>query len=270
MVKTINDITEKNFNKLSILVSTSGLSFCITHLVSNHIINFTETSFSDILPIEEQLWKAFLDYPLLSKPFDEIEIVHNNALNSFVPASLFNKEYLASYLQYNTKVFETDFFTYDFLENYNLYNVYVPYAHINNFLLDHFKTFEYQNSNTVLVKKLLNYNLHNFVKTVYVHIQENNFEIVVLNHQELLFFNSFAYKTAQDFLYYLLFTLEQLQINPDNGNVVFLGKIKPTSDIFLLSYNYIRNCEIIKLSHIAKVLQVSEQKLIENFILFQS
>jgi hypothetical protein len=48
-----------------------------------------------------------------------------------------------------------------------------------------------------------------------VHFSEGHFEIIIQN-QKLLFFNSFDYQTPEDFIYYVLFTAEQLSLNPEN------------------------------------------------------
>jgi hypothetical protein len=62
---------------------------------------------------------------------------------------------LGSYLQYNTKVFETDFFAFDTLSNYDINAVYIPYVNMNNFFIDKFGTFDYKHANSILVTKLL-------------------------------------------------------------------------------------------------------------------
>jgi hypothetical protein len=46
-----------------------------------------------------------------------------------------------------------------------------------------------------------------------VHFSEGHFEIIVIQNQKLLLFNSFDYQTP-DFIYYVLFTAEQLSLNP--------------------------------------------------------
>jgi hypothetical protein len=47
-----------------------------------------------------------------------------------------------------------------------------------------------------------------------VHFSEGHFEIIVIQNQKLLLFNSFDYQTPEDFIYYVLFTAEQLSLNP--------------------------------------------------------
>ena len=72
MVITNNDITQKTYKKLSIQVSLSGLSFCVFDLLSNKVINTMSIHFEKNKVIEEQLWRTFVDYPILTKSFDEV------------------------------------------------------------------------------------------------------------------------------------------------------------------------------------------------------
>jgi hypothetical protein len=270
MVVTNNDITQKNYKKLSIQVSLSGLSFCVFDLLTNKVLTSDTIEFPKNSVLEEVLWKAFIDNIILSNTYDEIVVLHDNSLNTFVPNSLFNEDYLGSYLQYNIKVFSTDFFASDFLKNHDMHNVYVPYVNINNFLLDQFESFDYKNCNTVLVNKVLDISKTTTDKQVFVHIQNNNFQIIVTKESNLLLFNSFEYSTPEDFIYYILFTFEQLQLNPDTVSLNLLGTITKESEYFAIAYKYIRNCSLLNTSSISSTFGKSEDEIRNHFILFHS
>ncbi|MDP5000472.1 MAG: DUF3822 family protein [Flavobacterium sp.] len=270
MVITNNDITLKTYKKLSIQVSLNGLSFCVFDLISNKVILTKSINFEKNKVIEEQLWRTFVDYPILTKPYDDVIIIHDNNLNTFVPNSLFDANFLASYLQYNTKVFETDFITHDVIFPYEINNVYVPFVNINNFLLDQYETFEYQNANSILVKQLLDLSKNKEEKQVFVHLQKEHFEIIIVKNQQLLLFNSFLYNTPEDFIYYLLFTFEQLQLNPETVLVQILGNCNEDDAYFKIAYKYIRNCSIIQNIDKASILDVTPSDLRNHFILYHS
>ena len=270
MVVTNNDITQKTYKKLSIQVSLSGLSFCVFDLFTNKVQHTAEIIFEKNKVVEEQLWRSFVDNSILTKPYDEIVVLHNNNLNTFVPNSLFDVNFLASYLQYNTKVFETDFFTYDVVFPYEMNNIYVPFVNINNFLLDQYETFEYQNSNSILVKQLLDLSKNKDEKQVFVHIQKEHFELIVAKNQQLVLFNSFQYKTPEDFIYYILFTCEQLQLNPETILVQILGNCLEDDAYFKIAFQYIRNCSLLDVSNKASILGVTTSALRNHFILYHS
>ena len=270
MVITNKDITKKTYQKLSIQISLGGLSFCVFDLLTNKILNSKSISFEKNSVIEEQLWKTIIDFPILTKPYDEVVIIHDNNLNSFIPNSLFDPNFLASYLQYNIKVFETDFFTFDDIFPYEIKNVYVPFVNINNFLLDQYNTFEYQNSNSILVKKILDYSKKVEEKEVFIHIQKGHFEIVIVKNQKLILFNSFQFETPEDLIYYILFTFEQLQLNPETVMIQILGNCVENDLNFNIIYKYIRNCYLLDVTDKIDIFNVSSSSLRNNFILYHS
>ncbi len=267
----MNDtITAKNYKKLSLQIAQNGMSFCCFDTLNCEITSCKSVSFSKYSPIEEELWKAFINHPQLTRPYDEIVVLHDNSFNTFVPNALFDENFLGSYLQYNTKVFETDFFAFDALGNYEVNNVYVPLMNVNNFLIDQFGVFDYKNANSVLVNRLLDASKNNEEKQVYVHVQDSHFEIVVVRNQQLLLFNSFEYKTPEDFLYYLLFTMEQLFLNPETAKVSVLGKIGEGHPCFALAYTYVRHLSLYDTSALQEKWGKTREEALEHFILFNS
>jgi hypothetical protein len=271
LMSTAQDITEKKYRKLVLLVGTKGFSYCIHDTLSGKVeavkhIDFTK--FPRPNRVEDHYWKAFVDNYDLTRDYDEVLVIHNNNLNTFVPTALFDAEYLGSYLQYNTKVFETDFFDYDEIANTEMNNVYIPYVNINNFLIDQYGPFTYKNANSILVSKLLEVSKNIDSKRVFVHFTQSCFEIVVVQNQKLLLFNSFEYTTKEDFLYYLLFTAEQLNLNPETFRLQLLGEITEDSEYFQMAYKYVRNVSLIDLEPRHDNLTKAEQ--LKHFILLQS
>ena len=272
-INSMINIAEKKHKKLSIQVSLTGLSFCCFDTLNNTVTSFNEVHFDTFhkaTKIEDLFADAFKDYPELKESYDEILVIHNNNLSTFVPEPLFDENFLGSYLQYNTKVFETDFFTFDEIANYQMNTVYIPYVNINNFFIDQFGTFDYKHANSILVAKLLVASKNKDVKKMFVHINTGHFEIIVVQNQKLVLFNSFDYKTPEDFLYYILFTAEQLNLNPENFPLELIGNIDAESDYFKIAYQYIRNVSLIDVEDLRWNNYFSEAENRNHFILFNS
>ena len=268
-----SNITEKKYKKLSIQVALNGLSFCCFNTLNNTITSFNEVRFDTFhkaTKTEDLFAGAFSDYPELKESYDEILVIHNSNLSTFVPEPLFDENFLGSYLQYNTKVFETDFFAFDEIANCQMNTVYIPYVNINNFFIDQFGTFDYKHANSILVSKLLIGSKNNPEKKMFIHINSGHFEIIVLQNQKLLLFNSFEYSTPEDFLYYILFTAEQLGLNPEEFPLELIGKIDAESDYYQLAYKYIRNVSLIDISDLQAKNNFSEADNRNHFILFNS
>lgn len=267
------NIAEKKYKKLSIQVSLTGLSFCCFDTLNNTVTSFNEVHFDTFhkaTKIEDLFSDAFRDHPELKDSYDEILVIHNNNLSTFVPEPLFDENFLGSYLQYNTKVFETDFFAFDEIPNYQMNAVYIPYVNINNFFIDQFGAFDYKHANSILVSKLLIASKNKDEKKMFVHINTGHFEIIVVQNQKLLLFNSFDYNTPEDFLYYILFTAEQLNLNPENFPLELIGNIDTESDYYKIAYKYIRNVSLIDVEDLRWNNYFSEAENRNHFILFNS
>ncbi|WP_396195471.1 DUF3822 family protein [Flavobacterium sp.] len=264
-------VTDKTYRKLSIQVSLNGLSFVTFDTILNKPLSLQNIAMGKVnvmSKIEDLFAEAFQNHAELKAGYDEIVIVHSNNLSTFVPTALFDEEYLGSYLQFNTKVFETDFFAFDELPTYEMNNVYIPYVNMNNYFIDQFGTFDYKHANSILVQKLLEASRNNEERKMFVHVSDSHFEIVIVQNQKLLLFNTFDYKTPEDFIYYILFTAEQLQLNPESFKLELLGKIFEGDLLYDIAYQYVRNVSLFEVSSIQNQFTEAENR--EHFILLHS
>ena len=266
-----SSVIDKMYQKLAIQVSLNGLSFATFDTLLNKPLQLQKINLGKVnvtTKIEDLFAEAFQNHTELKAGYDEIIIIHSNNLSTFVPTALFDEEYLGSYLQFNTKVFETDFFAYDELGNYEMNNVYIPYVNMNNYFIDQFGTFDYKHANTILVNKLLDLSKNNQESKMFVHVSDTHFEIVVIQNQKLQLYNTFEYKTPGDFIYYILFTAEQLFLNPENFKLELLGKITEGDSLYTIAYNYVRNTNLFDVSFMTGSLTDAEKR--EHFILLHS
>ncbi|WP_074406709.1 MULTISPECIES: DUF3822 family protein [Aquimarina] len=257
MVQTINNTIDNTSKTLSIQVSLNGLSFCTVN-TNNQITSIAHESFGIQLTPTQVLDKikyTFDHNHNLKGTFDTIEVIHQNDLYTVVPKALFNEDSLKEYLKFNTKVLQNDFIAYDELHPHNITTVYIPYTNINNFFFDTFGSFTYKHSSTILINSLLTQEKNSESITVFANINDASFDIIVINKGNLILSNTYKYQTKEDFLYYLLYTTEQLQLNPEEFSLVFLGDISRDSEFFNIAYTYIRH---IRFGNLLKKPQVTE------------
>jgi len=241
------NIADKNFMKLSIQVSLNGLSFCVADTVSQKLMISDRVDFSDEknpMAAKDELEKLFQKHDIENMQFDEVLAVHRNTLFGLVPKSLFNPKKLNEYLKFNSKVLANDVLAYDEVENHDLVNVYVPYVNINNYIFDLFGEFNFMHNGTVLLQSLMNNQTQNQDTTCFAHVNKHQLDITVLNQRKLVLYNSFKYNTKEDFAYYLLFVIEQLELDPKTVIVKLFGDIEEDNEIYQLCYNYIQNISI--------------------------
>ena len=66
-------------------------------------------------------------------------------------------------------------------------------------------------------------------------------DIVIIEGNQLLFYNAFPYHSKQDFIYFIIFVIEQLNLNPEDIELKFSGKIDKKSTLYDIAWKYIRN-----------------------------
>ncbi len=235
---------EKTHKELSIQISLSGLSFCILNRETNTIIylkTHPTTNKKTPFQILDKLQLLFDEEEALNQSFDAVTLIYVNELATLVPKALFKEDLLADYLKFNSKILKTDFISYDEIKVIDAVNVYVPYVNINNYIYDRFGSFTYKHFSTILIESLQEIKANEHDQKAYINVNDSHFEIIVFRDHKLLFYNTFEYKTKEDFIYYLLFTTEQLNLNPEVLELVFLGKINKNDAIYDMTYKYIRN-----------------------------
>ena len=243
---TIEDST-LNYHKLSIQISLNGLSFCILDTIGNKIEKADSISFSKLLTpyeVQKKLKEIIIKHEVTNYSYSEVVVVHRNNLFSLVPKAIFDEKELVNYLKFNTKILANDLISFDEIESYDIVNVYVPFVNINNYIYELFGEFTYMHNGTVIIQSLLSAHSNGKETVCYAHISGQQLDIIVISEKKLIFYNSFNYNTKEDFIYYLLFTFEQLKLDSDTTKLRLFGTINENDDIYNLCYSYINNISI--------------------------
>ena len=240
-IKTLKTIIE---NKLSIQFNLDGFSFSIYNIISKKEVYFREYEFENSQVTPENLLLKIKDIfetdTQLQNDFSSVLVIHQNNLSVVVPNRYFNEKELNSYLNFNVKKLTIDYVAFDHLKVLESKNIYIPYININNYLFQNFGEFEYKHHSTVLIEKLLTIT-NNIKKTMYVNVSKTSLDIVVIKNNQLILFNTFSYNTKEDFIYYILFVAEQLNLNVNEFSLHFTGKVNLEDAIYKITYKYIKN-----------------------------
>jgi hypothetical protein len=179
---------------------------------------------------------------IFSEDFEEVTIIHQNELATLVPNDLFSESHIADYLKYNSKILESDYISFDEVDDIDAKNVYVPYVNINNYIFDTFGQFTYKHSLTVLIEAVCKNNYSNSTDyRIYLNLNPTTFEMLVFHDKKVILTNIHQYVSKEDVLYFVLFTFEQLDLNTEIHELILSGDIEKDDDIYHLLYKYIRH-----------------------------
>ena len=95
----------------------------------------------------------------------------------------------------------------------------------------------------ILIKKVLNLcSTEKFSKQLFIHLHFDAMDIFLVEKNKLIFYNRFVVKNENDFMYYLFFVVEQFDLDPNEFEIQFLGRIyafESYYDIVKDYHNYI-------------------------------
>lgn len=259
---------------LSIQISLNGLSFCILDTSEKTIHYLKSVTFDKKKsPYEllEKLEAAIETQSLLKQSFDAVYCVYQNELSCLVPEALFEEEHLAEYLKFNAKILKTDYIAYDVLPCIESMNVYIPLININNYIFETFGNFTYKHASTVLIESLIESQTQTASTALYLNVNSNSFELLAIENKKLQFYNRFNYHSKEDFIYYLLYSVEQLKLDPESVKLHLLGNIDEKNELFQIAYRYIRHVELLKTEQQFQCAEsITTTNLLAYFLLLNS
>lgn len=234
---------------LSFQVNFELFRICVIDSDTNRCLFLEDYKLFDIYTttdLLDQLDILFEDHVLIKAGFwKSITLGIKNTQFSLVPESLFEKEYLKEYLILNTTLDrepdeEYHFFKQKQTEAINIFAT-------NNRLTSWFNKMYplkqiriIHHTSSMIEGILLQKDLAPSEKSVYIQVEQYFLTITVKQGKKLIFCNSFTFNTSEDFVYFILFVFDQLELNPEKCPVVVFGEITHDSESFSKLYKYIR------------------------------
>ncbi|WP_299126112.1 DUF3822 family protein [uncultured Winogradskyella sp.] len=261
---------KNNIKELSIQINLNGLSFCILNRETKSIEFLNTITFANKLTpndILDHLKAELSSNTAFSEDFDAVIVIHQNELATLVPKNLYNENNKADYLKFNSKILRTDFITEDDININESINVYVPYVNINNYIFETFGEFIYKHSSSILVDTILSKEKATEEPIVYININKNTIELLVINKGQLQLFNVFEYHSKEDFIYYILFVYEQLKLDVETTPIKLSGIVDKDDELYSILYTYVRHIDFIDTDFKYKISEGIKDKTVHHHYL---
>lgn len=162
-------------------------------------------------------------------------LVPMNLLETMTPKELLQHSYSTSKIQ-----FDTD---YNRISELSIVNIYDIPLWVKSFFVLRFPRVVIQHLGTGLIRGM--FNGSSFKPTLHIFLTTEYALMIMVKHNELLFYNSFEYSNENDLVYYALNILTQTNSLSDNGNCILHPFSEATIDVdvFLNKWKSIREVE---------------------------
>ena len=225
---------------LTIQHSLDGLSFVIFDTEEQKFLSLKHYHFN-----ENNIQLSILINELQEREqwnindFKSVKIIIDNNFNTFVPKDFYQKELESDYLSMLNIKSETQTMS-DLISN-DIYNIYPVAPDIDDVLKMSDKIKIYHASSIKVDSLIKEFSERIQGTRAFVNVKNNSYELTIINDTKLIFHNYFNFNTKEDFLYFILFTFEQLKIDNETIPLYFMGLIEEKSVIVELCSRYIRN-----------------------------
>jgi hypothetical protein len=258
---------------LSLMYDEFGFTSCLFNSQQNRFIgffNFPIPEKSEVKNFAFHFEQLLSEYRWLTSKFEKVNFLLNNPYSTLIPLALFDAEKADSYLKFNLSEKSDYSVNFDKLKNIATATIYYAPEGLTEKVSEIWPNSTFVHSGTSLLEILaINYKNLSNNKQVFVNVHEDRFELVYFKENKLHFYNSFKYKTKEDFIYFLLATLEQLSVNPEDAQLVLMGIIDKSGKLYEITYQYIRNIEFIERNENFSYSYVMEELLPHyNYVLF--
>jgi len=242
---------------LLLFVSDNKITFSIFDDINRAILGLCEYTIdtSSGKKLSEYIETILISEPIITSKFRTTKICYLSPKNTLVPSDIFDSKSVNVYFDWVTDLEEKEMLFYDYIKAIDSFNVFGIHKKLFKRINDLFVNPKLFDFNSIYIQNILRENRGTRDKKLFAHKEDNQLFIYFIEFGKLLFSNRFLVATAEDMVYYILATCEQLQQNTSNIEVILSGEIM-NDERFNLLNQYLEN---IQFSEYPKGLYFPEQ-----------
>lgn len=226
---------------LSMLVSNYSLSYSIFTSSFNTVVELCHIDLRDSTSTPEQFTEqVFLivqNYALAQKKYEKINITFLNQSFNTIPEAFAADYPLKSFLKFSTGTNSIKTIATSLVGRVKfLYSVNID---LLNYFEKVFVNATFNHAGAINIALL--FNQHSLSDcNIFLNIHEQQIELAIKEKHQLEFYNVFNFSNNEDILYYLLFTMEQFELNPLHAKLVIAAQIPASNELIASIKKYVK------------------------------
>ena len=240
-VRIKGDIDLLSKNSLSILISQDGLSYSIYDIDDKKVQALVSMQFE--ANKADEIRRFVESEGLKDTQFENINIVFATRNVTIVPDAIFDENSAESIYALNRKISPNEEIRYARLPKSQTVIIFAIDKNIVALLDEMFPRYNlypqsYPLIKTSLTKKKISEKPNR--QRMMVQVFEDFFEILVIDKGQIANYNTYAYKSSNDILYFIINTFEQLGLQPEECEIAFSGFIEQDDLAVLHEKKFVR------------------------------
>ena len=240
------DLNKTENYHLSIQPTLDGFSFCLLETYIGRYVGTRHYQFKGNMHFDNYLNKVsriLNNDELLKHQFGSVSLNMVNQKAILIPKQVFDKTRVKKYFELNCPLGELDELHYNFNPFHKVYNVFsVHHELLNIFRSKYEKVGVFHQWTSLIGLKELEEAIEGSL--AYINFNTGFFDIVIVRENKLLICNSYVHKNENDFVFYLLNVLKQLNIDKEDCAIKIIGNTADKGKYFDLLGRFVNKFEI--------------------------
>ena len=250
VTEIIDDSFDKNITSsyfLSIQVSLNGLSFSVLDPVRNVYILFKHFEFEEEDKRYVKTQELLITDTVLNYDYKRVYVLFNTINSTLVPGALYNYEEAKQYLLFTTRISEEhNVIKSNKIKLADTWNVFAVPDFLYYLVKNQYDDVMFFQQYSPQIEANLITGVIGAEPVVYINIQDDIFDMVVLKKYNLLFCNSFRYSNPSEFAFFTLNTVKQLNLDRNNIEVFISGMSSVGNSCFSILAKYLKKVKLIR------------------------
>ena len=245
-------LAQASVSNLYISVSQKAIRMAVVDTNRNKFVvleDYELVSVFNPVQIAEQLRMVAQENPLLQeKNWQTVRVSVSNQHFTLVPETLYDPDHQTDYLRLHSQVNpEQDVILSYRHSGLEAVNIFALDAAIHEAALGIFPGTEVQfvHQTSALIKSIL-LQASRTERRIYAFVERNYVTVLVVSQSGLEFCNVFHYVSPEDFIYYIIFVMQEMKLNPEQETITVWGDITHDSTLFTTMQKYIRHIKLGK------------------------
>ncbi len=238
----------------------SNYTIAVLDITKKKYIALKKIHFSKISETEicQQAASVFQREELLKRKYKSFSFLFPSRKSTLVPQELFQENNINVFFKFNHVLLPNEKVNYSFIPRLKAYNIFAYPSCLEEIVAKRKAGGKVANQLTAFLNEILAYHpkVNKDKKNanpkkppfIAVNVFTNFFDIAVIDKGRLILSNSFHYKDANDFLYFILYIYKQLKLETENVSLLLTGNIHSKSKEYQLAKQYINTIQFIELN----------------------
>ena len=248
--------------RMTIQFTLGGFSFVIMDANTNTIIAL-EFYLSDDLTEEKDLFNALGKVLILNKisgkKFLSVTCIFGNRDFALIPNGLFDENASSTFLGFLHPLQQNVQILHDKLTDNECIGIYSVSNYVVEKIKETWPEAKIIHECSAFLKHVSGIAKSDALTRIYLYVKNRSFDLAIFKEGNLSFFNNFKFNTKDDFLYFLMFAIEQQKLSAEETPVCVSGMILGNSEILKLCERYIKDIRFIENGHSIQISEALEE-----------